>query len=323
MLTLQDLQIVARQRAKASNLTAYLLVRLFTKADRRDYLFLIYAYFRWIDDMVDSPGTSKEEKERFIEQQRGFLANLYDGQACLETCTLEEQFAQWFVAYDREIGFLLKDDVLGMFSVLKHDLDRDRAPWSAEEMYEFICLESKSYINMIRFSCGETGNYKGANRYDEGVACKLAHLLRDFVEDLNQGTMNISRDDLQKYEINLDKGNHENFRLWVKDQVMLAGERFRMGKHNLSNSSRLRYKIASQLYCAKYEDILAMIEKDNYFLRAKYRRTPLTKARFLFKSILVILLTTVDHYSRKSVKIAALKHDQDSVEISKMTSGGI
>lgn len=323
MSSLEDLQLVARQRVKASNLTAYILVRLFTRADRNDYLCMAYAYFRWIDDIVDSPTTSDEEKEQFIERQRRFLANLYDGLVFQDSRTLEEQFAQCFVAYDRKMGCILKDDVLGMLSVLKHDLERDRVPWPAAEMHEFITLESRSYINMIRFSCGEEGNYSGSNRYDEGVACKLAHMLRDFIEDLNQGTMNISRDDLEKYEINLDKVNNENFRLWVRDQVMFAGECFRLGRRNLSNSSQLRYKIASNLYCAKYEDILAMIEQDKYFLRSDYRRTALTKAKFLSRSILVIFFTLADHYLRKPAGITAPEPDQDSWERARRTIEGI
>jgi len=313
MLSLQDVQAIAKERTKASNPTAYFLVRLFGEKDRRDHSFLIYAYFRWVDDIIDCPRTSYEEKKRFMERQGKLLRNLYDGLAYQGDYILEEQFAHYFVAFDREMGFALKDDILGMFSVSMHDLERNGAPTPAKEMDEFIYVESKSFINMIRFFCGETGGYDGADEYDEGIGCKLVHLLRDFIEDLDQGCVNISRDDMEKYRINLDNVNNDNFRAWVRDRVELVRERFRRGKRNLSNSRRLRYKIASYLYCAKYEDILTIIEKDNYYLRSEHKRTILEKAQFLYRLIAVLPSVLRKHYLHKRIRRLASNHGRVSL----------
>lgn len=306
MFSLQHVQAIAQERTKASNPTAYFLVRLFGEKDWRDHSFLIYAYFRWVDDIIDCPRTSYEEKKRSMERQGKLLRNLYDGLAYQGNYILEEQFAHYSVAFDREMGFALKDDILGMFSVLMRDLERNGAPTPAKEMDEFIYVESKAFINMIRFFCGETGGYDGADKYDEGVGCKLVHLLRDFIEDLDQGYVNISQDDMERYRINLDNINDDNFQAWVRDQVELAREHFRKGKHNLSNSKRLRYKIASYLYCAKYEDILAITEKDNYRLRSEYKRTLVQKVRFLHRLISALLCAVEAHYLRKLANVRSL-----------------
>jgi len=237
-----------------------------------------------------------------MERQGKLLRNLYDGLSYQGDCILEEQFAHLFVAFDREMGFALKDAVLGMFSVLMRDLEWNGATTPSKEMDELIYIESKSFINMIRFFFGETGDYDGADKYNEGIGCKLVHLLRDFIEDLDLGYVNISQDDIERYRINLDNVNDDNFRTWIRARVELAREHFRKGKRNLSKSRRLRYKIASYLYCAKYEDILKIIEKDNYCLRLEYKRTPLEKAQRLYKLIWVLLSTVRKHYIRKLIR---------------------
>jgi phytoene/squalene synthetase len=164
---------------------------------------------------------------------------------------------------------------------------------------------------MIRFFCGETRNENWADKYDEGIGCKLVHLLRDFIEDFSQGYVNISQDDIERYRINLDNINDDKFRAWVKDKVGLAKKYFRKGKRNLSNSRHLRYKIATYLYCAKYEDVLTRIEKDNYHLRLVYKRTTREKAQFLYKLVAVILSTLKEHYLHKLIRRPSLNSGDD------------
>jgi len=291
-----DLIGVAKKRTKASNSTAYTLVRLFGRADRREYGFAIYAYFRWLDDIVDSPESSYQEKKSLMERQGEFLEGLYAGRPIPAGTLLEEQLARCFVAFDRQNQFALRNDVLGMFAVLMHDLGRSGEPLASSELNAYILMESRAFVNMIRFFCGEEGDFPGAQDYCEGVACKLVHLLRDFREDLDSGWANIAQEDVAAFGVSLDNINDESFQNWVKSQVQHARDLFAIGKRDLESSHNLRYKVADILYCTKYEDILTTIEKDGFRLRVSYNRSLHHKLWLLFGSVRAASRVIWQHY---------------------------
>jgi phytoene/squalene synthetase len=95
-------------------------------------------------------------------------------------------------------------------------------------------------------------------------------MLRDMIDDISEGYVNIPQEYLEKN--NVEKLDVEStvFRAWVRDRVVLARRYFLDGKRYLDDLEVLRCKIAGYWYCARFEVILDRIESDNYILRSEY-----------------------------------------------------
>ena len=180
MFSLQHVQSIAQERTKASNPTAYFLVRLFGEQDWRDHSFLIYAYFRWGDDIIDCPRTSYDEKKRCMERQGKLLRNLYDGLAYQGNYILEEQFAHYFVAFDREMGFALKDDILGILNrncfTISHDDLQANAFARGARLVLVVAVMALERDAFCLKPVGEPGEKQKLFRSTESACCRRSVL---------------------------------------------------------------------------------------------------------------------------------------------------
>jgi len=78
--------------------------------------------------------------------------------------------------------------------------------------------------------------------------------------------------------------------------VGLARECFREGERYLDNLEVLRCKIMGYWYCARFEGILDIIERDGYILRAVY------KPQYVWlKMLLLCIRLPIQHFFAKSM----------------------
>ena len=96
----------------------------------------------------------------------------------------------------------------------------------------------------------------------------ITHMLRDLCEDLPAGLVNIPAEYLEAHGIDLNELNSEPLRLWVREQVALARDCFQAGKTYIDSLEVLRCKLAGVWYCARFECVLDLIERDGFRLRA-------------------------------------------------------
>jgi phytoene/squalene synthetase len=95
-------------------------------------------------------------------------------------------------------------------------------------------------------------------------------MLRDMCEDLPAGLVNVPTEYLEAQGIPVIEINSEPLRLWVREQVALARACFREGKTYIASLDVLRCKLAGVWYCARFECVLDLIERDGFQLRAGY-----------------------------------------------------
>jgi phytoene/squalene synthetase len=107
-------------------------------------------------------------------------------------------------------------------------------------------------------------------RYLAVTAAHITHMLRDAVEDAENGYYNIPRDYLENHGISPTDVNNDAYREWVKTRVKLARKRFEGGRANLAQVENVRCRLAGYAYIARFEVVLDAIEKDGYLLRADY-----------------------------------------------------
>jgi hypothetical protein len=102
------------------------------------------------------------------------------------------------------------------------------------------------------------------------VGAHITHMLRDMLEDIPAGYVNIPAEYLEIHNIDLRDINREQLREWVKERLQLARANFTAGKRYIDSLEVLRCKLAGYCYCARFEHILETIEKDGYLLRPDY-----------------------------------------------------
>jgi hypothetical protein len=90
-------------------------------------------------------------------------------------------------------------------------------------------------------------------------------MLRDLHEDRQQGYFNLPPDIIWATP---------QFKLWVKKQIQAAREDFKLGKTYINSISNTRTRIAAYLYCARFEWLIHLIEKEDFTIRSHYKRGP-------------------------------------------------
>jgi phytoene/squalene synthetase len=98
----------------------------------------------------------------------------------------------------------------------------------------------------------------------------LTHMLRDAFEDAEAGYSNIPREVLDANHITPQDIWSDAYRAWVRGRVQLARTCFKAGKQYLNHVENPRCRLAGFAYIARFEWLLNVIEKEEYYLRPEY-----------------------------------------------------
>lgn len=273
---------LARSTTFASSKQTYYTARLLVDHDLEEDCLRAYAYLRWVDDVIDAPALSdhpsesRAERIAFIQRQRQIVERLYGGEAP-NNLTLEEQMVADLIQRNPEVDSGLHSFIGNFLQVLEFDAIRKGRLIDQSELIWYSKCLGKSVTDGIQYFIGNAYAYPDApNRYLAATAAHITHMLRDMVEDLDEGFINIPRERLQGWGLDQEVVSkileHPNIKDWVREQVELARENFRAGKKYLDQLQVLRCKIAGYWYCARFEGILDTIEADGYALRAHYNQ---------------------------------------------------
>jgi len=293
-------QSITRSNSKQS----YIIARLLADRDLVDDCLRAYAYFRWADDVIDVFAQSAEERVAFIKGQKKLVDRLYKGERPDKMMSEEEMVAD-LIEHDRGENSGLQSFIRNFLEVLEFDADRkDRLISEAELVWYSKCL-GQSVTDAIQYFIGNSYPYQSAeNHYLAATAAHITHMLRDMAEDLSEGFINIPCEWLEAHNlanetqhIGPNVTNDPAFRDWVRDQVKLARAYFRQGKGYLDELDVLRCKIAGYWYCARFECVLDVIERDGYALRNEYHERRKLSSKFRMGWLAVSL--TFRHFLRR------------------------
>lgn len=256
----------------------YYTARLLVDRGLVNSFYQAYAYFRWMDDIIDDSTRSNDERISFIKRQRELLERLYNNEKP-EDLKPEEEILKVLISHDQVENSGLQSFIRNMFALVEFDAYRKGRLINHEELDWYSNTLAKSVTDgLIYFIGNETHSPNTHSRYLAAKAAHITHLLRDMLPDIAEGYVNIPREYLETHGISPIEVNSYPFREWVQSRVELAREYFHEGKQYLDNLDPTRRKIAGYWYCARFEGLLEIIEKDSYILRPKYyeRRNPST-----------------------------------------------
>ena len=249
---------------------SYLTARLLADRDLVDDCMRAYAYFRWADDVIDVSSQSNAERIAFIARQKMLIENLYRGMRSTDLCPEEEMLAD-LIAHDRGSDSGLYSFIHNFVAVIDFDANRNGRLVTRHELNAYTTWLATAVMDGIQYFIGNGHPYpKTPDRNLAVVGAHLAHMLRDTLEDLPAGFVNIPAEDLQSRGIRFEDLESESFRLWVREQVERARICFQAGKRYIDTLDVLRCKLAGAWYCARFDWFLKAIQRDGYRLRSAY-----------------------------------------------------
>ena len=270
---------LARSITRAGSKQAFYTARLLVDKDLKDDFCRAYAYLRWADDVVDETAQSDDDRIAFVKRQRELVDSLYAGQPP-GGLAAEEQILADLVRHDRGDDSGLQSFIRGIFAIIEFDAIRKGRPISQQELDWYSETLGKAVTDGIQYFIGNGQAYpRGESQYLAATGAHVTHLLRDTVEDTENGFFNIPREYLEAHDIGPEDLNSPAYQAWVRGRVEQARAYFRQGKRYLDGLEVWRCKMAGHLYCARFEGVLDTIERDSYALRANYHKRRSRTAR--------------------------------------------
>jgi phytoene/squalene synthetase len=270
MSTLEHTASLARDITRAGSIQTYYTARLMVDKDLVDDFFRAYAYFRWIDDVIDVAAESDQERIDFTINQHRLIDDLYSGKPVNDLAP-QENILHDLISNDRGENSGLQSFIRNMFAIIEFDAHRKDRLISAEELDWYVSTLGKSVTDGLLYFIGNGTAYPpNGNRYQAGIAAHISHLLRDTFQDNQDGFFNIPGEYLEQVSLNPGDVDQPAYREWVQGRVAAARSLFSEGKIYLDELKVLRCKIVGYWYCARFEVVLDTIESDGYIIRSEY-----------------------------------------------------
>jgi phytoene/squalene synthetase len=263
-------QRLARSITWAASKQTYYTVRFFADRDRADDAYRAYAYFRWVDDQLDEGGLSESERTAFVERQVGLVKHFYQGD-CPQPLLEEERLLADLIGSDQEPESGLQSYIHHMMAVMAFDAERRGRLISEAELSAYTrCLATAVTDALHHFIGHRCGAPQSELRYQAATGAHITHMLRDTLEDVEVGYVNIPREVIESSGISPLDTQNPVYRAWVMHRVNLARECFEAGHAYLDRVKNPRCRMAGYAYIGRFESVLDAIARDGYRLRAAY-----------------------------------------------------
>ncbi len=320
----------ARSITRISSKQSYYTARLLVDRDLVDDCFRAYGYFRWADDVVDQAtpvdgattvdrattvdewSRSQNERISFIRRQRELLDGLYRNEWPSDLAR-EEKIIADLVRHDRGEDTGLQSFIRNFLAIIEFDAHRRGRLISQRELTWYSSRLGQAVTDAIQYFIGNGHPYPTAdNRYLAATAAHITHMLRDMVEDVADGYINVPGEYLDAHGIGPEDLESPAMRDWVRRRVQLARQYFRDGKQYIDGLDVLRCKIAAHWYCARFEGVLDTIERDGFALRATYSER--SKLSTWLRMAGLAVSVTLKHLTRRGHRDSKQSHRQYEVE---------
>ncbi len=261
---------LASSITKAASKQTYYTIRLLADPDRVADAYRAYGYFRWVDDVIDEETGSGAERSAFVNRQKSLLEACYRGEIPDNFCA-EESMLVDLIRNDTEKNSGLQTYLRSMMDVMVFDAKRRGEIISQAELSEYSHKLAKAVTEAMYYFMGhdDTTSCHEA-RYLAVTAAHMIHMLRDALEDVDNGYFNVPREYLTSTGISPRDVESQAYREWVCGRIQLAREYFKMGRECTAQVKNLRCRLAGYAYTARFEWMLNTIERDQYCLRSEY-----------------------------------------------------
>ena len=186
---------------KAASTQTYYTIRYLVDRDRVTDAYRAYAYFRWVDDSLDTETGSSLDRSAFIERQRSLLEKCYRGETPRDV-DIQEMMLIELIHNDTEKNSGLQCYLRNMMAVMTFDAERRGRLISQIELNEYTRSLASAVTEAMHYFIGHR-YYSPRNeaRYLAVTAAHITHMLRDTFDDVRAGYYNIPREVLDANHI--------------------------------------------------------------------------------------------------------------------------
>ena len=265
-LTAAMAQAITREASKQT----YYTIRSLVPRERRDDAFRAYAYFRWVDDLLDGDLLHPKERHAFLAAQKELLSQ------CLQDRPPRDLRSEEWLLVDLTQGSLREDPGLtiylqDMMAVMEFDVQRRDRRINRRELAWYSRRLATAVTEAVYTFIGDPcGAPRTAERYMAADAAHIVHMLRDLHEDLEVGYINIPIEVLSGEQVDPVIVESDCVRAWVRERVETARSYFAAGEAYLSTIKNPRCRMAGAWYAARFAGVLDAIEREGYLLRRDY-----------------------------------------------------
>ena len=253
-----------------SSKQSYLTTLILADRDMVDDCLRAYAYMRWADDAIDITLQSENDRSAFIARQKMLIENLYLGKWLTGLCPEERMLAD-LIGHDRNPNSGLHSFICNFMAVIEFDSNRRGLLVSNRELATYTTCLATAVMDGIQYFIGNGNQYlQNPERIKAVTGAHITHMLRDMLEDVQNGIINIPLEAFDELGISIENLNNEAFRHWVSGQIRIARQAFEEGQDYITSISVLRCKLAGEWYLARFKCIVNAIEGEGYKLRLEY-----------------------------------------------------
>jgi phytoene/squalene synthetase len=265
---------LSRSITRASSRQTYYTILHLVDGDLIDDGFRAYAYFRWVDDVIDQALTTRRARLDFVASQKDLIRRGFAGEAVAGVGP-EETIVVDLIAGRKAEHASLRSYLANMMAVMEFDAGRRGRLIGADELAGYTGWLARGVMDGLDYFIDHPYPYPASPaRHLAVAAAHVVHMLRDTVEDSQAGYFNIPRETLEAGRISPDEVDSPVYRDWVRERVDLARGWFDAGKRYIGTLSSFRSRLAGYCYCARFELVLHRIQRDRFILQSEYAALP-------------------------------------------------
>ena len=262
--------ILPARITKRGSRQTYYTFRFLVGGDHQQDAYRAYAYFRWLDDLLDCDRGTRAEKLTLVNRQRDLLDACYRKQPGSIACP-EEQMLADLVRNDHEESSGLQYYLRNMMGLMAFDVERCGRWITLAELTNYSHMLSTGVTELLFYFIDHDDlSPRNEDRYQAVRGAHIAHMLRDLLDDIDLGYINIPAELLETHQITLGDLDNEAFRAWILERVKLAHQCFATGRKYFARVKSLRCRLAAHAYLARFEWMLMTIQREDYHLRRVY-----------------------------------------------------
>jgi phytoene/squalene synthetase len=261
---------LARATTRAASTQTYFTIRLLVNRARRDAAFRAYAYFRWVDDILDGDATPATRR-RFAERQASLLDQCLRGEPPAALSRHEAMLADLVETADlTEWG--LNAYLRNMMEVMTFDASRRGGLVSRAELDAYTGWLATAVTGAMHYFLGGSRDTpRDPAAFRAAIGAHILHMLRDTGEDLPNGYVNVPCELLDAYGARPTDTESDAYRDWVAHRVRVAAADLEAGGTYFSHLPNLRHRLAGLAYIARFQWLVRRIEADGFRLRSTYK----------------------------------------------------
>ncbi|HUM70919.1 MAG TPA: squalene/phytoene synthase family protein, partial [Chloroflexota bacterium] len=216
--------VLATAITRAASSQTYFTIRYLVDRPLVADAYRAYAYFRWLDDIVDEGCASAAEQLAFLERQQAIVSACYQGGLLTNLCP-QEQMAADLIRGDHEINSGLRTYIEQMMAVMAFDAGRKGRLITQAELDGYTQALATAVTEALHHFIGHDDVCPSdeappdGGRYLAVTGAHITHMLRDMVEDTAVGYHNIPRELLETHGLTAPDIHHPACREWVQSRA--------------------------------------------------------------------------------------------------------